>query len=73
LGPNDDSGLTLGNDAYHSLCPDKGQFPHHYTFTVYALSVAKLDAPPESSGAMVTSTAKENSLGKAVFISRYGR
>jgi len=63
----------LGNDAYHGPCPDKGQPPHHYTFTVYALSVAKLDVPPEASGAMVTSTAKENLLGKAVFIARYGR
>jgi Raf kinase inhibitor-like YbhB/YbcL family protein len=63
----------LGNDAYHGPCPDKGQPPHHYTFTIYALSVAKLDVPPAASGAMVTSTAKENMLGKAVFIARYGR
>jgi Raf kinase inhibitor-like YbhB/YbcL family protein len=63
----------LGNDAYHGPCPDKGQPPHHYTFTLYALSVEKLDVPAEASGAMVTSTAKENVLGKAVFIARYGR
>jgi Raf kinase inhibitor-like YbhB/YbcL family protein len=63
----------LGNDAYHGPCPDKGQPPHHYRFTIYALSVEKLDVPPEASGAMVTSTAKENVLGKAVFIARYGR
>jgi Raf kinase inhibitor-like YbhB/YbcL family protein len=63
----------LGNDAYHGPCPDKGQPPHHYTFTIYALSVEKLDVPPEASGAMVTSTAKESALGKAVFIARYGR
>jgi Raf kinase inhibitor-like YbhB/YbcL family protein len=63
----------LGNDAYHGPCPDKGQPPHHYTFTIYALSVEKLDVPAEASGAMVTSTAKENVLGKAVFVARYGR
>ena len=63
----------LGNDAYHGPCPDKGDPPHHYTFTIYALNVAKLDVPPESSGAMVTSTAKEHLLGKAVFIAHYGR
>ena len=63
----------LGNDAYHGPCPGKGDPPHHYTFTVYALGVAKLDVPTEASGAMVTSTAKENLLGKAVFIARYGR
>jgi Raf kinase inhibitor-like YbhB/YbcL family protein len=63
----------LGNDAYHGPCPDKGQPPHHYKFTIYALSVEKLDVPPEANGAMVTSTAKESVLGKAVFIARYGR
>ena len=63
----------LGNDAYHGPCPDRGQPPHHYKFTIYALSVEKLDVPPEASGAMVTSTAKESALTKAVFIARYGR
>lgn len=63
----------LGTDAYHGPCPDKGQPSHHYRFTIYALSVEKLDVPPEASGAMVTSTAKENVLGKAVFVARYGR
>jgi Raf kinase inhibitor-like YbhB/YbcL family protein len=63
----------LGNDAYHGPCPDKGDPPHRYTFTIYALSVDKLDVPPDSSGAMVVSTAKEHLLGKAVFIAHYGR
>jgi Raf kinase inhibitor-like YbhB/YbcL family protein len=63
----------LGNDAYHGPCPDKGDPPHRYTFTVYALSVEKLDVPPDSSGAMVVSTAKEHLLGKAVFVAHYGR
>jgi Raf kinase inhibitor-like YbhB/YbcL family protein len=63
----------LGNDAYHGPCPDKGDPPHRYTFTVYALGVDKLDVPADSSGAMVVSTAKEHLLGKAVFIAHYGR
>ena len=63
----------LGNDAYHGPCPDKGDPPHRYTFTIYALSVDKLDVPADSSGAMVVSTAKEHLLGKAVFVAHYGR
>lgn len=63
----------LGNDAYHGPCPDKGDRPHRYTFTVYALSVEKLDVPADSSGAMVVSTANDHLLGKAVFIAHYGR
>jgi Raf kinase inhibitor-like YbhB/YbcL family protein len=63
----------LGNDAYHGPCPANGDPPHRYTFTVYALNVAKLDVPADSSGAMVTSTAQDHLLGKAVFVARYGR
>ncbi len=63
----------LGNDAYHGPCPDKGDPPHRYTFTIYALSVDKLDVPADSSGAMVVSTAKEHTIGKAVFVAHYGR
>lgn len=72
--PGDTQGRTdLGNDAYHGPCPGKGEAPHRYTFTIYALSIEKLDVPADSSAAMVVSTAKDNFLGKAVFIARYGR
>jgi len=74
LPPRAMQGRTdLGNDAYHGPCPDKGDRPHRYTFTVYALSVEKLDVPADSSGAMVVSTANDHLLGKAVFIAHYGR
>jgi hypothetical protein len=74
LPPGTLQGRTdLGNDAYHGPCPDKGKPAHRYTFTVYALSVEKLDVPPDSSGAMVVSTAGDHLLGKAVFIAHYGR
>jgi Raf kinase inhibitor-like YbhB/YbcL family protein len=63
----------LGNDAYHGPCPDKGDPPHRYTFSVYALDVAKLGVPADSSGAMVVSTAQEHVIGKAVFVAHYGR
>jgi Raf kinase inhibitor-like YbhB/YbcL family protein len=74
LPPGTMQGRTdLGNDAYHGPCPDKGDRPHHYTFTVYAVSVDKLDVPADSSGAMVVSTARDHLLGKAVFVAHYGR
>jgi Raf kinase inhibitor-like YbhB/YbcL family protein len=63
----------LGEDAYHGPCPAKGDPPHRYVFTVYALDVAKLDVPADSSGAMVTSTAQEHVIGKAVLVAHYGR
>jgi Raf kinase inhibitor-like YbhB/YbcL family protein len=74
LPPGTMQGRTdLGNDAYHGPCPDKGDRPHRYTFTLYALNVEKLDVPADSSGAMVVSTASDHLLGKAVFIAHYGR
>jgi Raf kinase inhibitor-like YbhB/YbcL family protein len=63
----------LGEDAYHGPCPAKGDPPHRYVFTVYALNVAKLPVAPDSSGAMVTSIVQEHLLGKAVFVAHYGR
>ena len=63
----------LGEDAYHGPCPAKGDPPHRYVFTVYALNVAKLPVPPDSSGGMVTSIVQEHLLGKAVLVAHYGR
>jgi Raf kinase inhibitor-like YbhB/YbcL family protein len=63
----------LGEDAYHGPCPSKGDPPHRYTFTLYALNVAKLPVPAHSSGAMIVSTVQEHLLGKAVFVAHYAR
>jgi Raf kinase inhibitor-like YbhB/YbcL family protein len=63
----------LGEDAYHGPCPAKGDPPHRYVFTIYALNVAKLPVPADSSGAMVTSVAQDHLFGKAVFVAHYGR
>jgi Raf kinase inhibitor-like YbhB/YbcL family protein len=63
----------LGTAAYHGPCPAKGDPPHRYVFTLYALGVAKLPVAAEASGAMVTSTAQDSLLGKASFVAHYGR
>jgi hypothetical protein len=74
LPPETQQGRTdLGTDAYHGPCPAKGDPPHRYVFTVYAVNVAKLPVAPESSGAMVTSVVQDHLLGKAVFVAHYGR
>jgi Raf kinase inhibitor-like YbhB/YbcL family protein len=63
----------LGEDAYHGPCPAKGDPPHRYVFTVYALNVAKLPVEADSSGAMVSSVAQDHLSAKAVFVAHYGR
>jgi Raf kinase inhibitor-like YbhB/YbcL family protein len=63
----------LGNQAYHGPCPDKGDKPHRYTFTVYALDVEKLAVDDGSSGAMVTETAREHALAQGKLVVLHGR
>ncbi len=63
----------LGTDAYHGPCPDKGDEPHRYVFTIYALKVPRLSVPPDPSGAMVVYSLQEHLLGKATLVVRHGR
>lgn len=63
----------LGTDAYHGPCPDRGDAPHRYVFTIYALNVATLPVPADPSGAMVVTSLREHLLGKATLTIRYGR
>jgi len=74
LPPGTKQGRTdLGNEAYHGPCPDKGDRPHRYTFTVYALDVDKLPVDTGSSGAMVVETAHEHVLAQGKLVVRHGR
>jgi hypothetical protein len=74
LPPHTLQGRTdLGADAYHGPCPAKGDAPHRYVFTIYALNIATLPVSADASGAMVVSTLSEHLLGKAVLVARYGR
>jgi Raf kinase inhibitor-like YbhB/YbcL family protein len=63
----------MAQDAYHGPCPGKGEPPHRYLITVYALSVEKLPVPSEAGGAMVTWVAHDYTLAKATLMARYGR
>jgi Raf kinase inhibitor-like YbhB/YbcL family protein len=63
----------LGTDAYHGPCPDRGDEPHRYVFTIYALKVPKLSVPPDPSGAMVVFSLQEHLLGKATLTVRHRR
>jgi Raf kinase inhibitor-like YbhB/YbcL family protein len=74
LPPAAHQGRTdLGSDAYHGPCPDKGDPPHRYVFTLYALNVATLSVPSDPSGAMVVASLKEHLLAKATLVIRHGR
>jgi Raf kinase inhibitor-like YbhB/YbcL family protein len=63
----------FGAPGYGGPCPPKGDKPHHYNFTLYALKVAKLDLPPKATASLTGFLVNANALGKATLTAIYGR
>ncbi len=63
----------FGTHEFGGACPPKGDKPHRYVFTVYALKTDKLDLPPEASPALAGFMIHANKIGSASFTSKYGR
>jgi Raf kinase inhibitor-like YbhB/YbcL family protein len=53
---------------YYGPCPDAGDPPHHYTLTVYALSVDHLDVPATSTAANIDYEIVTKTLAKATIV-----
>jgi len=63
----------FGAPGFRGACPPKGEKPHRYIFTVYALKTDKLDIPAGGTAALVGFMINANKLGAATFTSKYGR
>ena len=63
---------SAGNAAYTGPCPPKGDAPHHYEFTLYALSSA-LDLPEGAAPDEVRSAVATAALARGRLVGRYGR
>ncbi|RTL56409.1 MAG: YbhB/YbcL family Raf kinase inhibitor-like protein [Rhodocyclaceae bacterium] len=63
----------FGKPGWGGPCPPKGDKPHRYFFTLYALKTAKLDVPVDASGALIGYMIHMNQIGKAEFMATYGR
>lgn len=63
----------FGSAAYGGPCPPKGDKPHRYIFTVFAVKTDKLDIDNNASGAIVGFNLHFNTLAKATFTATYGR
>lgn len=61
-----------GKSGYGGPCPPKGDKPHRYVFTVYALDQEKLDLNSDSPGAQVGFNVRKP-LAKASMTVKYGR
>ena len=69
------SRTDFGSDGYGGPCPPKGDKPHHYHITVFAVDVDKLpDAKnDQASAALVGFDLHFHTLAKATLTGRYGR
>lgn len=58
---------------YYGPCPDEGDPPHHYTITVYALSVDHLNVSPTSTPANVDYEISTRTLAKSTIVRLFAR
>jgi Raf kinase inhibitor-like YbhB/YbcL family protein len=68
------SRTDFGAPGYGGPCPPKGDKPHHYIFTVFALDIDHLDGVnAEASPAFVGYNLHFHTLAKARLVATYGR
>ncbi len=67
------SGNDAGTKGYFGPCPPKGDKPHHYHITVFAVDVDKLDADENATAAVVGFNLHFHTLAKGVLTGLYGR
>lgn len=65
--------IDYGVAAWGGTCPPKGDKPHRYIFTVYALKTDRLGVPADATAALTGFMIHANTLAKASFTARYGR
>ncbi|MGH8133742.1 MAG: YbhB/YbcL family Raf kinase inhibitor-like protein [Steroidobacteraceae bacterium] len=62
----------FGTPGYGGPCPPPGK-PHRYYLRLYALKVAKLDAPADATAAFIGFNVNAQAIGKAELMGLYGR
>ena len=63
----------MGQPMYVGPCPPKGDKPHRYTFTLYALDTDHLDVPGNASSALIGFNLHMHQIAKATLVATYGR
>jgi Raf kinase inhibitor-like YbhB/YbcL family protein len=66
------SRTDYGVPGYGGPCPPKGDKPHHYHFTLFAVDVDKLDADSNASAAVVGFNLHFHTLAKATLTAVWG-
>jgi Raf kinase inhibitor-like YbhB/YbcL family protein len=63
----------FGDSAYDGPCPPPGSGPHHYEFTLYALSTTSVPPDPQTKGAALAAWLKSHALATAILTGTYRR
>jgi Raf kinase inhibitor-like YbhB/YbcL family protein len=63
----------FGKPGYGGPCPPPGHGTHHYRFKLYALSVARLELPPNSKVEEVESEARKHAVASGELVGTYER
>jgi len=63
----------FGKPGFGGACPPQGDKVHRYIFTVYALSVPKLDLDEKTIPSVIGSILNKNAIAKASLVSHYQR
>lgn len=63
----------FGKPGWGGPCPPKGDKPHRFIWTIYALKTDKLGPTDTDSAALVGFYINGNKIGKAEFTATYGR
>ena len=63
----------FGHAGFGGPCPPKGDKPHHYAFTVWALKVPKLDVSDDATAAMAGYNLHAQALDHATITATYRR
>jgi Raf kinase inhibitor-like YbhB/YbcL family protein len=66
------SRTDFGTPGYGGPCPPKGDKPHHYHFTIFAVDVDKLDADENTTAAVVGFNLHFHTLAKATLTGVFG-
>jgi len=64
---------SFGGKGFGGACPPKGDRPHRYVFTIYAMKIAKLGLDESATPSLVGYYLGANSLARASLIAYYSR
>ena len=64
---------SFGAAGYGGPCPPRGDAPHHYVLTLYALRTAAVRPPPAADAAQVAALLQAEALASTRLVGRYAR